>query len=101
MIIYNVTVNIEDDAHDAWLKFMLETHITEVMKTGFFTEYKLAKLLTRQPDETGTTYVIQYFAATMADYEKYRDEHAPRLQADTQKHFGGKFVAFRSLMEEV
>lgn len=32
MIIYNVTVNIEHNVHDEWLKFMKDEHIPDVMK---------------------------------------------------------------------
>jgi len=42
---------------------------------------------------------VQYTCADMATYERYRDEHAPRLQAETQKHYGGRFAAFRTLLE--
>lgn len=101
MIIYNVTINVEDDVHAQWLSWMKQTHLPEVMHTGFFTAYKMAKLLTRQPDETGTTYVIQYTAKSMNDYESYQRDCAPALQAETRKLFDGKFVAFRSLMEVV
>lgn len=101
MIIYNVTLNIEDDVHDAWLKWMKETHIPMVMETGMFVEYTFSKLLSRQEDETGSTYVIQYLANSMADYEKYQAEFAPALQAETRKLFDGKFVAFRTLMERL
>lgn len=101
MIYYNVTINIEDDVHQAWLKWMIEVHLPEVMATGFFLSNGMSKLLSRQPDETGTTYVIQYLANSMADYETYRDEYAPALQAKTKALFDGKFVAFRTLMEKV
>jgi hypothetical protein len=101
MIIYNVTINIENDAHDAWLVWMKETHIPEVMQIGLFVDYTFSKLLDRQEDETGTTYVIQYMANSMADYEKYQAEYAPAMQAETRKYFDGKFVAFRTLMERI
>ncbi|MES2779192.1 MAG: DUF4286 family protein [Bacteroidota bacterium] len=101
MIIYNVTINIEDDAHDAWVKWMKEIHIPMVMDTGMFVAFTFSKLLSRQEDETGSTYVIQYMANTMADYEKYQAEYAPAMQAETRKYFDGKFVAFRTLMESV
>ncbi|MES2688983.1 MAG: DUF4286 family protein [Bacteroidota bacterium] len=101
MIIYNVTINIEDDAHHQWVDWMKATHIPQVMAIGLFTEYRFSKLLTRQPDETGTTYVIQYLCSNMKDYDLYQAEHAPALQQETQKHFGGKFVAFRTIMESV
>lgn len=101
MIIYNVTINIEDDVRDTWVKWMMETHIPQVMRTGLFSDYSFNRLLTRQEDETGTTYVIQYFANNMEDYERYQADHAPGLQAETKKHFEGKFVAFRTIMEQV
>jgi hypothetical protein len=44
---------------------------------------------------------VQYTAADMAHYERYRDEHAPRLQADAQAMYGGRFAAFRTLLEVV
>ena len=36
-----------------------------------------------------------------AAYERYKAEHAPRLQAETQKKYGGRFAAFRTLLEVV
>jgi hypothetical protein len=101
MIVYNVTLNIEDETHDAWLMWMKETHIPQVMATGMFVEYSFCRLLDRQEDETGTTYVIQYVAKTMAEYEKYQHDFAPALQAETRRLFDGKFVAFRTVMEKI
>jgi hypothetical protein len=101
MIIYNVTINIEDDVQNEWVEWMNKTHIPQVMATGMFTEFRFSKLLTRQPDETGTTYVIQYLANNMTDYDTYQAEYAAKLQQETQQKYAGKFVAFRSLMEVV
>lgn len=101
MIIYNVTINIEDDVNTQWVTWMKETHIPQVMNTGLFLDYTFNRLLTRQHDETGTTYVIQYTAKNMADYDTYQERHAPALQQETRKLFDGKFVAFRTLMETV
>ena len=101
MIIYNVTINVEDDAHDAWLVWMKETHIPDVMSKGLFLDFNFSKLLSRQDDETGSTYVIQYLCENIEKYENYQANYAPALQADTQRMFGGKFVAFRTLMEKV
>ncbi len=99
MILYNVTVNIEDDVHNEWLEWMKNEHIPEVMETGFFKEYKFLRIISRQPDETGMTYSIQYFAANYDDYHEYAQNHAPRLQEKTRQKFEGKFVAFRTLLE--
>ncbi|MBP9688841.1 MAG: DUF4286 family protein [Bacteroidia bacterium] len=101
MIIYNVTINIENDVCEKWLSWMQQTHIPEVMKTGYFTHFSFNKLLSRQEDETGETYVVQYTAPSMLHYEQYQALCAPALQAETKRLFEGKFVAFRTLMETV
>ena len=99
MIIYNVTISIDADAHDEWLAWMKDEHIPEVMSTGLFTDSRMMKVLA--DDEGGITYAIQYTAPDMAHYERYRDSHAPRLQARTQERYGGRFVAFRTLLQVV
>lgn len=101
MIIYNVTINIEDEIHEEWLSWMKETHIPEVMRTGMFVDHSFSRLLSRQEDETGTTYVIQYLANDMAHYDRYINEFATALQNKTLQKFGSKFIAFRTLMEKV
>lgn len=97
MIIYNVTVNVDVDVHEQWLEWMKQTHIPEVMATGMFLDNRLCRVLA--DDEGGITYAIQYTCADMATYERYRSEHAPRLQAETQKLYAGRFAAFRTLLE--
>lgn len=99
MIVYNVTVSIDHDAHDAWLAWMREEHIPRVMATGLFLDGRMFKVLA--DDEGGVTYAVQYTAADMAAYERYRDEHAPRLQGEAHAAFGGRFHTFRTLLESV
>ncbi|MBK8499745.1 MAG: DUF4286 family protein [Flavobacteriales bacterium] len=99
MIVYNVTISIDADAHDEWLTWMKDEHIPEVMSTGLFTDSRMMKVLA--DDDGGITYAIQYTAPDMAHYERYRDGHALRLQAKTQERYGGRFVAFRTLLQVV
>jgi hypothetical protein len=101
MILYNVTINIEDGSHDAWLRWMQKEHIPQVMDSGMFLSYKMFRLVSRFEDETGTTYSIQYFAESLEKYEIYKEVYAPMLQQETEKRFGGKFAAFRTILEEV
>lgn len=99
MIIYNVTVNIENDVHDEWVQWMKEVHIPEVMETGFFVENRFAKVLVEE--ESGYTYSIQYTCMNREDLETYQKEHAPRLQEAHTAKYKDKFVAFRTLLELV
>ncbi len=99
MIIYNVTINVDDDAHADWLNWMQKVHIPDVLSTGLFTGYRLCRLL--DVEDEGTTYSVQYSCKNLNDYHKYKAEYAPRLQQDALNKFGEKFTAFRTLMEVV
>jgi hypothetical protein len=78
---------------------MKETHIPDVMATGCFEKYVISKLLTRQEDEDGLTITIQYYCENMEKYNLYLEKFAPKLQQEHSNLYGGKFVAFRSIME--
>jgi hypothetical protein len=97
MFIYNVTVNISDDIHQQWLRYMKEQHICDVMKTGCFIDSQIVKVL--YVEDEGHTYSIQYKFLEMADIEKYQKEHAQALQAEHKNKFGEKYTAFRTLLQ--
>lgn len=99
-IIYNVTINIDQAINNKWLKWMLNRHIPDVMATKCFKKYSVNRMLSPEP-ESGVTYVIQYICKSLEHYEKYQIEHAAILQSKHKEKFDGKFVAARSLMEEV
>ncbi len=101
MVVYNVTINVHESAHVKWLQWMKDVHLPKVMDTKMFRSYSIFKLLTRQDDEEGVTYCIQYFCDNEANYDNYKTNFAPTLQAETQQLFAGQFHAFRTLMEEV
>ena len=97
MIIYNVTVNIDFNVKEDWLSWMKETHIPQVLATGKFIESKLSRVLAEE--DGGATYSIQYLCESHSVLEEYQAEFAPKLQADHTQKYGGKFVAFRTLLE--
>lgn len=101
MIIYNVTINLEEEIHTDWLTWMKNKHIPDVMNTGYFLESKIAKVLTTQEDETGHTYAIQYTCNSMNDLKEYQKKYAKKLQQEHTNRYKGKFVAFRTLLEIV
>jgi hypothetical protein len=99
MILYNVTVILDESAEQDWVKWMNEVHVPEVMATNCFVSSRMLKVLD-SPNE-GVTYCMQYIAENTETYERYKTEFAPALQADALKKFENKFVAFRTLMEFV
>ncbi|MHA4893415.1 DUF4286 family protein [Pedobacter sp. PWIIR3] len=99
MLLYNVTLIIEDSVAEQWLKWMQEIHIPEVMATGLFVSSRLLKVID-SPNE-GVTYCAQYVAENMDDYLSYQEKFAPALQTDLNDKFANQIVAFRTLMEYV
>lgn len=100
MFIYNVTIKIDHSIHEAWLQWMNETHIPDVMNTGCFEKSLFVKLL--ETDETeGPTYAVQYYAVSKAQYNRYIDLYSAKLRKDGMNKWGNKFIAFRTLMEVV
>jgi|TARA_B110000977_G_scaffold40130_1_gene53979 hypothetical protein len=100
MIIYNVTVNIDETVHQEWLDWMNTKHIAQVMNTGLFTAAKMSKVLVEE-QMGGLTYSIQYTCESIKKVDEYKAKFAPELQEEHTKKFQGKFVAFRTLLEVV
>lgn len=98
MILYNVTVTIDLDIHQDWLKWMQETHIPDVMMTGMFVSYRFCRLMGHEHEDS-EIYSVQYLVRDMAHLRRYMDEFAPDLQRQTKDRFGDKYVVFRSVME--
>jgi hypothetical protein len=98
MILYNVTVSIENTVAADWLKWMKEVHIPEVMATTYFVKNQVARVM-EDEEHGGTTYAIQYYARNMEDLMEYQRNHAPALQAKHSERYKDRFVAFRTVLE--
>jgi hypothetical protein len=100
MIVYNVTIKVEASIAEPWLAWLLEEHIPEMMQTGCFNDNKVVRLLEVDESE-GPTYAVQYSADSKADYNRYIQLHAGRLQELSHQKWGNRFIAFRSVMQVV
>ena len=99
MIIYNVTINVDDSIHQEWLLWIKE-HIPHVLATGKFTEAKLTKVLVEE-EMGGTTYSVQYRAKSREDLDAYYKNDAERLRGDGINRFADKILAFRTELEVI
>ena len=99
MILYNVTIQVDPLIQEAWLIWMKEEHIPDVMSTGLFTEYKFWRLLDLD-EASGPTYAAQYIAGSRGDYDRYIEQFASEMRRRGYEKWGDGFIAFRTLMEE-
>ena len=100
MLIYSVTVNIDDSVHDDWLDWMKTKHIPDMLATKKFLEAKLCKVMIDE-EMGGTTYSIQYRTWDKATLDRYYNEDAEKMRNEGNRMFPNKFVAFRTELEIV
>ena len=100
MIIYNVTVKVAEPIHTAWLQWLQQEHVPEVIATGCFEKATISRLL-EIDDSEGPTYTIQYHAASKAMYNRYVEKFADALRQKSFDKWGNRFIAFRTLMQIV
>lgn len=100
MVIYNVTVKVDNAVYEEWLHWMKTVHIPDVMATGYFTGYTFLHLLGHD-DEQGVSYTIQYRCNSLSDFEAYEANCALALRNEHTERYKNRFVAFRTLLEEV
>jgi Domain of unknown function (DUF4286) len=91
--IYNITLHVEWNIHEAWLQWMLHVHIPDVMNTACFIKYQFVRLI--EIDETeGPTYAVQYYAESKADCNRYIELFAHALREKGNVLWGDKVLAF-------
>ena len=100
MIIYNITVNIDEQFHEKWLNWMQGVHIPEVMATGKFIKALMSKVLVNE-EMGGISYSVQYTCESRELLDLYYREDAVRLRKEGLRLFGQQFVAFRTELEIV
>ncbi len=100
MLIYNVTINVEESVKDTWVTWMMNTHIPDVLATGKFLEATMTRVLVDE-EMGGITYSVQFKVKDRETLDLYYQNDAERLRNDTIKLFGNSLVAFRTELEVV
>jgi len=80
MIIYEITATVRADLIEDYEKYMRETHIPDLMATGFFSGARIAR-------SGENRYRIQYEAHDRKALDEYLETEAARLRADFLSHF--------------
>lgn len=98
MYIYNVTINVDPSIHNAWLEWMNQIHIPQMLGTGKFTSARMCRVLVEE-EMGGFTYAVQYQTPNRKQLEAYYTEDAAAMRQDGFDRFGEAFVAFRTELE--
>lgn len=98
MIIYNVTISVDETIETDWLQWMRKVHIPEVMNTGKFISCRLSKLTSHKEDGS-QNYSAQYVCKSREELQEYQNNHAKELQQKSLEKFADKMLAFRTELE--
>ena len=99
MIIYNVTVNVDDSIHSDWLYWIRNEHIPEMLATGKFIKALMTKVLVEE-EMGGQSYSIQYTAKSKDSLARFYKEDVDRLDGEAGK-YGDKVLFFKTELEIV
>jgi hypothetical protein len=94
MIAYEVTVDVDEALVEGYIAYMEAQHIPEILATGCFAVAELDRA-------TATRFRQRYLAATLADLERYLEDHAPRLRRDYAERFPEGTSLSREIWEEI
>lgn len=89
MVTYEITATVRDELCGEYERFMRETHIPDLMRTGAFVAASLSQ-------STPGRYRIRYEARSREHLAAYLAEHAPVLR----QHFAAAFPSGIELSRE-
>ncbi len=100
MIIYNVTIKVNYSIAAAWLTWLKQEHIPDVIGTGCFNHATILHLI-ETDDEEGITYAVQYHAESKELYNRYIEIFADEIRKKGIDKWGNQFIAYRTVMQVV
>jgi len=99
MIIYNVTVSVEESITSDWLNWMTTEHIPEMMAYGIFTKGQINRVIAQR--DSNNTFAITYNCSSMKDLHYYQIKFSAELQEKHIARYGDKVVAFPTIIEMI
>lgn len=97
MILYNITVIIEESIETDWLKWINQYFVPEALSSNLLVSSRLLKVLD-SPNE-GSTFCLQFIADNIQNYNEFKNLHASALLDEHALEFKNKSVFFSSVME--
>ena len=100
MIIYSVTISIDETVEEEFVQWMRKSHIPDVMNTGQFISCRFSKL-TSHKEENTMNFSAQYTCHSTKELNEYKNKYAAELQKKSLEKFADKMHAFRTELEVI
>ncbi|GAA5068444.1 DUF4286 family protein [Lysobacter panacisoli] len=99
-VVYEVSLDLDAsiaDAYRAWL----DAHVREILALPGFIDGRVSEVIDPAAAEGRVGLCVHYTLRDAAVLDDYLREHAPRMRAEGQARFGGRFLAQRRVMRVV
>ncbi len=100
MILFSLTVNIDNDVKEEWLEWMKQTFIPSLWLTGFFVEKRFLKLLNEE-EGNGTTFSLQLTLSNLESLRNFEADHLYDFRKMLYGKYAGRLVDFYTVLEKV
>lgn len=100
MILFSLTVNIDNEVQEEWLEWMKQTFIPSLWLTGFFLEKRFLKLLNEEQGD-GTTYSLQLTLENMKNLREFEENYLFDFRKMMYGKYTGRLVDFYTVLEKV
>ena len=99
MIIYNVTISVNESITIEWLDWIKNEHIVEVMDSGLFIKARINKVIAH--GDSNNTFAIAYTCNSMKDLHQYQINFADKIQQKHIKRYADNACFFHTIMEVI
>jgi hypothetical protein len=98
MIIYNTTYSVSDKVYGSFLKWVKEKHIPQMISSGYFSEFKLSRVLTDE-DQEGNSISLQLTAENVNAVSQWREQYGDLFEMEISSLFSVNVLYFSTFLE--
>lgn len=100
MFLYNLTIHVEWQIHDAFLQWLENELLPDLLQRPYFHSYKLMELLGTDEQE-GKTYSLQLYVESMAMFNRFSEIYSNAFFKKFTNKWGQQCYLFPSLLREL
>src|SRR5690606_41503497 len=99
-ILFNITMQFEEQILDEWLTWVQQHHIPAMMGTGCFIKHQVLRLMA-EDDLAEPTYAIQYYASSIFKFNQFDSIFRDPLLKNISDKWNNQVMYFTTTLEIV
>ncbi len=98
MLIYNTTYLVADNQIEKWMRWLREDYLPFMLESGF-SNAQVAKVLTSDPEQEGSSISVQFHVADVATLNRWSEQYAEESEREFAMMFGSDVLSFTTVLE--